>query len=40
MAFIGRAVDIHELGHDVHVMLVRSLEPLASAEPFESLPKR
>lgn len=40
MAFIGRAVDIHDLGHDVHVMLMRSLDPLASAEPFESLPKR
>jgi hypothetical protein len=40
MVFIGRAVDIHELGQDVHVMLLRSLDPLASDEPFASLPKR
>ncbi len=40
MRFIGRAVDIHDLGQDVHVMLVRSLDPLSNAEPFESLPRR
>ena len=39
LRFIERAVDIHDLGEDVHLMLKRSLDPLAIAEPFESLPK-
>ena len=37
--FIDRAVDIHELGEDVRLMLKRSLDPLATDEPFEALDK-
>ena len=37
--FIDRAVDIHDLGEDVRLMLRRSIDPLATDEPFESLPK-
>jgi hypothetical protein len=40
LAFIDRAVDIHGLGDDVRDMLRRCIDPLATAEPFESLPKR
>jgi hypothetical protein len=40
LAFIERAVDIHGLGDDVGSMLRRCIDPLATAEPFESLPKR
>jgi hypothetical protein len=40
LAFIDRAVDIHGLGDDVGTMLRRCIDPLATAEPFESLPKR
>lgn len=39
LRFIDRAVDIHELGEDVHIMLKRCLDPLATDEPFDSLPK-
>ena len=39
LAFIDRAVDIHELGDDVRVMLRQCIDPLATAEPFESLPR-
>jgi hypothetical protein len=39
LRFIDRAVDIHELGDDVRTMLKRCLDPLATDEPFESLPK-
>ncbi len=39
LRFIDRAVDIHELGEDVRLMLKRCLDPLATDEPFESLPK-
>lgn len=39
LRFIDRAVDIHGLGDEVREMLVRCLDPLATAEPFESLPK-
>jgi hypothetical protein len=39
LAFIERAVSIHGLGEDVHQMLLRSIDPLAITEPFESLPK-
>ena len=37
--FIDRAVDIHDLGEDVRLMLRRSIDPLATDEPFESLPR-
>jgi hypothetical protein len=36
---IDRAVDIHKLGEDVRLMLKRCIDPLATDEPFESLPK-
>ena len=39
LAFIDRAVDIHELGDDVRVMLRQCIDPSATAEPFESLPR-
>ena len=39
MKFIERAVDIHDLGDDVHQMLTRSIDPLGTCEPFESPPK-
>ncbi len=39
LRFTDRAVDIHELGEDVHLMLKRCLDPLATDEPFDSLPK-
>jgi hypothetical protein len=39
LRFIDRAVDIHELGEDVRLMLRRCIDPLAIGEPFESLPK-
>jgi hypothetical protein len=39
LRFIDRAVDIHELGEDVRVMLIQCIDPLAIGEPFESLPK-
>jgi len=39
LRFINRAVDIHELGEDVRLMLRRCIDPLATDEPFESLPK-
>ena len=39
LRFIDRAVDIHELGEDVRLMLKRCIDPLATDEPFESLPK-
>ena len=37
--FIDRAVDIHNLGEDVRVMLKRGIDPLATDEPYEALPK-
>jgi hypothetical protein len=37
--FVDRAVDIHDLGEDVHVMLMSCIDPLSTDEPFESLPK-
>ena len=40
LRFIDRAVDIHDLGEDVRLMVRRSIDPLATVEPFESLPKR
>jgi hypothetical protein len=40
LRFIDRAVDIHGLGPDVGDMLRECLDPLATAEPFERLPKR
>jgi hypothetical protein len=39
LRFIDRAVDIHELGEDVRLMLRQCIDPLAIGEPFESLPK-
>ena len=39
LRFSDRAVDIHELGEDVRLMLRRCIDPLATDEPFESLPK-
>ncbi len=36
LRFIDRAVDIHELGEDVRLMLKRCSDPLAVGEPFES----
>ncbi len=39
LRFIDRAVDIHKLGEDVRLMLKRCIDPLATDEPFESLPK-
>ena len=38
--FIERALDIHGLGDDVRQMLERSIDPLATDEPFESLPQQ
>ena len=40
LRFIDRAVDIHELGDDVRLMLLQCIDPLAVGEPYESLPKR
>jgi len=37
--FIDRAVDIHDLGEDVRLMLKRCIDPLATDEPYEALPK-
>ena len=37
--FVDRAVDIHELGEDVRLMLKRCLDPLATDEPYEALDK-
>ena len=37
--FIDRAVDIHNLGEDVRLMLKRCIDPLATDEPYEALPK-
>jgi hypothetical protein len=39
LAFVERAVGIHDLGEDVHQMLTRCIDPLGTSEPFESLPK-
>jgi hypothetical protein len=39
LRFIDRAVDIHDLGEDVRLVLRQSIDPLATDEPFESLPK-
>lgn len=39
LRFIDRAVDIHDLGDDVRLMLRRCIDPLATDEPFETLPK-
>lgn len=39
LRFIDRAVDIHGLGGEVRLMLRRCIDPLATDEPFESLPK-
>jgi hypothetical protein len=36
--FIDRAVDIHDLGEDVRVMLKRCIDPLATDEPRSALP--
>jgi hypothetical protein len=38
--FIDRAVDIHNLGEDVRVMLKRAIDPLATDEPYEALDKK
>jgi hypothetical protein len=37
--FIDRAVDIHELGEDVRLMLKRCIDPLATDEPHQALTK-
>jgi hypothetical protein len=37
--FIDRAVDIHELGEDVRLMLKRCIDPLATDEPHQALPR-
>ena len=39
LRFIDRAVDIHDLGDDVRRMLSQCIDPLATHEPFEHLPK-
>ena len=39
LRFIDRAVDIHDLGDDVRLMLRQCIDPLATDEPFETLPK-
>ena len=39
LRFIDRAVDIHDLGDDVRLMLRECIDPLATAEPYEHLPK-
>ena len=39
LRFIDRAVDVHGLGDDVHRMLRHCIDPLATDEPFERLPK-
>jgi hypothetical protein len=39
LGFIDRAVEVHGLGADVRVMLKRCIDPAATAEPYESLPK-
>jgi hypothetical protein len=38
LRFVDRAVDIHDLGEDVRLMLRRCIDPLAVGEPYESLP--
>jgi len=37
--FLDRAVDLHGLGEEVRTMLRRSIDPLATVEPFELLPR-
>ena len=39
LRFIDRAVDIHDLGEDVRLMLRECIDPLATDEPYERLPK-
>jgi hypothetical protein len=39
LQFIDRAVDIHDLGDDVRLVLRQCIDPLATDEPFERLPK-
>ena len=39
LRFIDRASAIHGLGEDVRELLRRSIDPLATVEPFELLPK-
>jgi hypothetical protein len=39
LAFIDRAVDIYDLGDDVDDMLRNCLDPLATGDPYERLPK-
>ena len=39
LRFIDRAVDIHDLGDDVRLMLLECIDPLATNEPYERLPK-
>ena len=39
LRFIDRAVDIHDLGEDVRLMLRECIDPLGTDEPYERLPK-
>ena len=39
LRFIDRAVDIHEIDDTSRLMLWQCLDPLATGEPYESLPK-
>ncbi len=38
LAFIDRAVDIHEIGDQTRQVLRQCLDPLGTSEPYESLP--
>ena len=39
LAFIDRAVDIHEISDTTRQVLRQCLDPLGTSEPYESLPK-